>query len=269
MSRTKGDGAKHKLRFTPAKHDEIVGPENWIRLQTMLKTKLPPAARKRIQDVCSIYASIGATHEGRQVVNSKDALKALNKWHQATGRLRVALGQKSSVASLSRAKIIAKCDAAKMQKRLERSPMLSLINFFASLAMGAALTIINDPSVEQYDPTLRRELWFAWAKVIALVLASVGVKPTASNSSHHPSRFLKAILYLQDLLPSYCQMHRTEAAAAGGIHKANKQFKGADEAFLYAYLVAVGSGQIRSQDLSGIIDKVRELSSRADFNLNN
>jgi hypothetical protein len=258
MPRAKGDGSKSSKRIKLGKPIELTN-KDWNDLEALFQSSLTGEVRAKVELATSAFATIGKNHSREDTVSSKKAIAALNTWIKASGRYRISLREKSSIAESDRTSIIAKFRDLGTGKQLEKLPPLRLFDVILNLAIGAAQAAIAEIPRREFGPDVKGDLWLAWVALIALAVKQAGVKTTASSS--HVARqtpFVKGILLLQSLLPEYCRRFSTYDAVVKGVHLSRKRFRNADEVSLNVVMMATGSGIIGNESVNELSDLIRE-----------
>jgi hypothetical protein len=241
--------ASHKGRaFTKfqfeGRHNKVAKPD-WRKLEKLWGVPLPEEARSKLDSANRLYAAVGPTHSGKGTVSVIAARKALADWIKASGRLRKALGAKTTSAPvLTKAEIVLRFYDTAAVKKIGKMKPLTFVQYVIEVAMGAAELGLKELDQFKLRPELKSDLWLAWAAFAASVAEGAGAKISASSSNKtaNESSFVVGLSSLQELLPAECQRRNSYDSIAKGVQDARKKFGQTIPDALLAIIAGWGAG---------------------------
>lgn len=217
-------------------------PNNWKELEKILGVQLPASTRERIDEANRNFAKYGPRQSKQNTIALSKVKAAIQKWADATDRLRNALraGPPSSYESIeAREHIIAAW--RKKRKRLKKALPLEFLEFSTGLAHASAKLVLSE--LENSPGPIRTDMWCAWVCIIAAALKDHGVKfSAASRDKGEGSKFVKAVEHLQTSLPPECQLYVGYDSIAKYVQQAKRSFGDSTERSLHMIIGFWGSG---------------------------
>jgi hypothetical protein len=241
--------ASHKGRvFTKfefeGRHNKVAKPD-WRKLEKLWGVSLPEEARSKLDIANRLYAAVGPTHSGKGTVSVVAAKNALANWIKASGRLRKALGARTTSAPvLTKAEIVQKFYGTAAVKKIGKMKTLTFVQYVTEVAIGAAELGLKEIDEFKLSPELESDLWLAWAAFASSVAKGAGAKISASSSNKtaNESPFVVGLSSLQELLPAECQRRNGYDSIAKGVQDARKKFGQTSPDALLAIIAAWGAG---------------------------
>jgi hypothetical protein len=229
----------------------------WEEVERIIGRKLSVEIRNKVESANVAYAKFGSLHAKPHASKLSDAKLALVKWIKTSRALMLELRGNNSVTAIDRETLIGMFSGETQLRRLRRIQPLDVLDHVLEGAVGFASRTLDEMDSRSLSPELPRDMWFAWAQLVALAMQDAGIKISASSANKNKeSPFVGAVVFLSNFLPVECRHYQGYESIAKGAQKARKKFKGCDSTSLYAILGAFGSGILSDYDP----ESARELS---------
>jgi hypothetical protein len=264
MPKVARERSKLFTKLVIGKSETRFDDKDWRQLEKTFGLSLSDEVKLQIESAQNLYCSIGRAHSGGRRISVALAERSLSDWLKASGRLRNALGRRTSVGKLARAEVCAMFVSDETNlKRLGKMQPLVFVNYVLSAAMGAAQAELENLEKSKLSPDLDRDMWGAWVKLIELAVSEAGIKVSASSSNKviHESPFVKVVMYLQGRLPNRCKKYSGYESVAKNVQWARKEFKGFDRTHLRAIIAGWGTGILKAYAKDRVKSVLDELMS--------